>query len=331
MDTHIFKSLPKIELHVHLDCSISFDLACQLQPTLTLNQFRKEFIAPAKCSDLSHFLTFADRQIALLQTEQQLRLAIKDVIRQLKQDNIIYAEIRFAPFLHTRRGLSAFEVVTILTDEMAVWQDKWDITTGLILCTLRHYDELTSLKTAELADHFKNKGVCGFDIAGDEAGFGLSEHIKAFEFAEKAGLGTTAHAGEACSWESVSESLNLLHNKRIGHGVRVIESDFMMQTVAKAGIHLEICPSTNIQVDVFKTISDHPIDILLKNGVSLSVNTDTRTITDTNLTQEYTLLHQAFGWGLDEFKQCNLNAIDAAFTDITTKAALQKEILLNYS
>lgn len=326
-----FRALPKVELHVHLDCSLSFDVISKIDPDIDHDVFLNEFIAPPKCSNLAHFLTFANRQIVLMQTEQGLRMAVKDVIRQLKQDNVLYAEIRFSPHLHTLKGLTAYEVVSIVDSETQKWATKWDIEIGLLLCTLRHYSKKQSLETVKLADFFKDRQVCGFDIAGDEAGYPLTNHIEAFNYAKKHQIPITCHAGEARGADSVEETLQLLNPSRIGHGVRSIEKEETISELSNQSVHLEICPSTNIQVGVFKTFQDHPIDEFMKKNMSLSINTDTRTITNTNLNREYLKIHQTFGWTAEDFKKTNLDALNAAFLAEVRKKSLQQMINEGYA
>jgi len=290
-----------------------------------------EFIAPPKCHDLAHFLTFANRQIMLMQSEQELRMSVKDLIRQLKQDNVVYAEIRFSPHLHTLKGLNPYEVVSIVDSETEKWSNKWDIEIGILLCTLRHYTNEQSLETVKLSHFFNDHQICGFDIAGDEAGFPLTNHIEAFQYAHKYNIPITCHAGEARGAESVEESLELLRPARIGHGVRSIENEETVSKLNNQKIHLEICPSTNIQIGVFNTFSDHPIDELKKNNVSLNINTDTRTLTNTNLNREYLKIHETFGWTAEDFKKTNLDALNASFLSENKKKQLQKKIEEGYA
>lgn len=325
-----FRNMPKVELHVHLDCSLSYDVVSKIDPGISHAEFLDEFVAPPKCRDLAHFLTYANRQIVLLQTEQNLRLAVKDLVRQFKQDNVIYAEIRFSPHLHTSDGLTPFEVVNIVDSEMDKWADLWNIELGLILCTLRHYNRKQSLETAELANYFKDRRVKGFDIAGDEAGYPLTNHVEAFAYARSNNINTTCHAGEASGADSVEESLTLLKSQRVGHGVRSVEDEDVVNKLKDKRIHLEVCPSTNIQVNVFQTFSDHPIDKLKRQGIPLNINTDTRTITNTTLNREYEKVQKAFGWTLEDFRASNMHALDAAFIDNVTRKQLQKQLLESF-
>ncbi|TNE69426.1 adenosine deaminase [bacterium] len=318
--------LPKTELHVHLDCSLSFDFLSTYIPDLTESAFKERFVGPAKFKTLAQFLTYATPQINYLQTEQQLRHSIKDLLKQLKHDSIFYAEIRFAPHLHQQKGLTPFEVVQILTDEAQKWNKKWDIQTNFLLCTLRHFSKKESFEVLELVEHFMGKGVVGFDIAGDEAGFDLQEHQDAFQQAFKKDIPITAHAGEALGAQSVLETLDVLKAQRIGHGVRSIENPDLIKKLINNRIHLEVCPSTNVQIDVFPTYSSHPINTFFSEGVSVGINTDTRTITGIDLSLEYYKMQQVFGWGIEEFKCVNESTINHIFIDEPQKKALTSKL-----
>lgn len=327
----LFQQLPKVELHVHLDCSLSFDFVQTYLPELSFSEFQEQFIGPKQFSDLAAFLTYANFQIDLLQTEQQLRHAVRDVIKQLKLDQVIYAEIRFAPHLHCQKGLTAFEVVQIVTSEADMISKKWGINVKFLLCTLRHFNQKQSFEVVEMVDHFLGKGVVGFDIAGDEAGYSLKPHKSAFKKAYKLDIPITAHAGEAKGFLSVYETLLELKPSRIGHGIRSIEDPDLLKLLRDNRIHLEVCPSTNIQVNVFERYLSHPIDRLKKDGLSIGINTDTRTITNITLTEEYSRLNHFFGWGKRDFIESNLNAIDASFIGPKEKRLLKIELENVYS
>jgi adenosine deaminase len=299
-----YSNLPKVELHLHLDCSLSYECVKQLSPSVTLEDYNNSFIAPPKCTDLADYITRAIKGFELMQTKEQLRLVTLDLFKQLKNDNVVYAEFRFAPLQHTLKGLTSEEVVQIVNEATEEGIKLYGVEAGIILCTLRHYTQAQSMETVELAKKFKGSHVIGFDIAADEAGFPIDNHIKAFDFANMNEIKCTAHAGEA---------------SRIGHGVRSFEDIKLLDFLKENDIHLEICPTSNVQTNVIDKIENHPIDKIYKYGVSLSVNTDARTISNVSLSSEYKLLNQKFNWDLSYFKKCNLEAIKHAFASIEVK------------
>jgi adenosine deaminase len=326
-----FQQLPKIELHLHLDCSLSYDVVKQIDPSISYEAYKDSFIAPPKCTDLLDYLSRAVKGFELMQTKEQLQLVTFDLMQQLKTDNVIYAEIRFAPLLHIAKGLSATEVVQTVNDTITEGIQQTGVEARLILCTLRHYSEEQSMKTVNLVEQFKGTNVVGFDIAGDEAGFPVKNHVKAFAFAKEKNIHCTAHAGEAKGPESVREVLQHFHPTRIGHGTRSAEDDALLDFLKNENIHLEVCPTSNIQTNVFDKIEDHAADKIYNAGVSMSINTDSRTITPVTLTSEYTLLEKVFHWKKEHFLKCNLEAVEHSFLPVELKKKLKEKISEAYA
>ncbi len=326
-----YVNFPKVELHLHLDCSLSYEVVSQINPAISFAEYRESFVAPPKCTDLKDYLLRAIKGFELMQTKEQLRLVTLDLFEQLKRDHIIYAEIRFAPLLHIAQGLTPTEVVQTIHDAAVEAIEQTGVMAGLILCTLRHHTEEQSMETVQLAEAFKNTVVVGFDIAGDEAGFPVSNHIKAFEYAQAKKIPCTAHAGEARGADSVWETLEHFHPSRIGHGVRSYEDKKLIDFLKEKNIHLEVCPTSNVQTNIFDTIKEHTADKIYKSGVSMSINTDARTISDTTLTREYDLMEQYFQWTKQHFLDCNLAAIEHAFCPTATKATVKEKLLAAYT
>ncbi|HXX78279.1 MAG TPA: adenosine deaminase, partial [Ktedonobacteraceae bacterium] len=263
-----FKSLPKVELHLHFDCSLSYAVVSRLNPSITLADYRRDFIAPAKCANLTEVLSRAVNCIALIQTEEQLQLVIFDVFEQLQQEHVYYAELRFAPLLHTTKGLTAEEVVSIVDAAAARASLVTGVEARIILCTLRDFSAEQSMQTVKLVERFKGTHVVALDIAGDEAGYPLEPHVPAFQSAAQHGIPYTAHAGESAGSESVWETLRLLGTTRIGHGAHSIEDPTLVEYLKKEHIHLEICPTSNYQTNAVDTYDKHPIAKLYQRGLS---------------------------------------------------------------
>ena len=317
-----FQHLPKVELHLHLDCSLSYAVVSEIDPAITLEDYQARFIAPAKCVDLMDYLRRAPSSYPLMQMEEQLRLVTFDLFEQLLEDNVIYAEIRFAPLLHTERGLSPRQVVASVEAATAEAVRRTGIEARIILCTLRYYSAEQSLETVKLVEEFRGTYVAAFDIAADKPGNVIDDHIPAFQYARENGIPFTAHVGETRGIENVRDTLQHFAPLRLGHGVCSIEDPELVDYLRENEIHLEACPTCNVQTNCYDTYADHPIDRLYRAGVSIGVNTDTRTISDVTLTEEYEKLNDVFGWEKEEFLQCNLNALRAAFIPQETREEL---------
>jgi adenosine deaminase len=324
------RNLPKVELHLHLDCCLSFVAVQHLAPGTTPEAFRRDFVAPDKCQNLADFLRTPAHHVALLQSEDALRLAVDDLFDQLVRDSVIYAEVRFAPLQHTQRGLRPEQVVAAVEGAVAKASTATGVTARIILCTLRHFTQAQSMETVRLVEQFRGTHVVALDIAGGEAGYPLDAHVAAFQYAVERGLPRTAHAGEACGPESVWEALRELQPARLGHGVRCIEDANLVAHLRATGVHLEVCPSSNVQTDVVPAYRDHPVDGLYRHGVSLGISTDARTVTDLTLATEYERLHETFGWEGDHFLAVNLNAIRAAFVSPSVRRDLEERLREQY-
>ncbi|GAA4078280.1 adenosine deaminase [Actinomadura miaoliensis] len=317
---------PKAELHLHLDCCVSYACVAKLCPGTTLAEYLRDYVAPAKCADLVDFLKRPTRVVRLMQTPSALRLVTDDLFAQLAADNVAYAEVRFAPLLHTADGMRPEQVVEVVEAAVAEASAATGVRASVILCTLRHFDADASMATARLAAARVGGGVVtGFDIAGDEAGFGLDAHVAAFDFAREHGVRITAHAGEARGADGVNEILDRLRPERIGHGVRSIEDERTLERLVAEGVHLEVCPTSNVQTmgSLVASYADHPVDRLRRAGVSLSISTDARTVANVTLDREYERLRHFFGWSTADLARCNLAAVEAGFAD----AAVRRELM----
>lgn len=326
-----YTQLPKIELHLHLDCSLSYAVVQALDPTISLQQYEQAFVAPTVCADLRDYLTRAEKGFSLMQTPAQLRLVTLDLLQQLEADRVLYAEIRFAPLLHTRKGLTPTQVVEAVQTALQEGAARYKVIPRLILCTLRHFTEQQSLETAALTRQFFGQGwVVGFDMAGDEAGYGVLAHKEAFALIKENSIPFTVHAGEAAGPASMWEVIRELGPQRIGHGVRSIEDPLLIDYLIEKNIHLEVCPTSNLQTNIFSSMSAHSLGALYRQGVSMSLSTDARMITPVTLSSEYQQVHMAFGWGRSEMLACNLQALQHAFIEEKLRAPLRQQIIQAY-
>jgi adenosine deaminase len=321
------RSLPKIELHNHLDCALSFDAVHAIDSSVSREDYDSRFVAPRRCESLADYLTYTFNYRNILQTEAALRIAVQDVFAQLQVDNVIYGELRFAPLVHTQLALAPEEVVRTVADETSTQISMTGIEASIILCTLRDFSARQSMEVAELVRQFaETTPVAAMDIAGDEIAYPLTPHLPAFHTVRAAGLGITIHAGEAGGPESVLEALDFTRTQRIGHGVRSIENDELVERLKEERIHLEMCPICNLQTNAVPSIDAHPVDTLYRRGVSVGISTDTRGVTANSLTEEYEVLEKTFGWTLGDFGRVNRYALEAAFASDDVKESLVAQL-----
>jgi adenosine deaminase len=319
--------LPKIELHNHLDCALSFDAVHAIDPSVSREDFESRFVAPRRCDSLARYLTYTFNFRNILQTEAALRIAVQDVFAQLQQDHVIYGELRFAPLVHTQLGLEPEEIVRTVADETSTQIAMTGIEACIILCTLRDFTPRQSMETANLVRQFaETTPVAALDIAGDEVAYPLTPHLPAFHTVRAAGLGITVHAGEAGGPDSVLEALDFTRTQRIGHGVRSIEDDELLQRLKAERIHLEMCPICNVQTNAVPSMDAHPVDTLYRQGISLGISTDTRGVTANSMTEEYEALQETFGWTVADFGRINRYALEAAFASDDVKEALVAQL-----
>jgi adenosine deaminase len=310
--------IPKIELHVHLDGSVRISTLAELSG-LSLEEAQLSSVASMYCKDLNEYLTKFNLPISVMQTRENLIRISAELAEDLKNDGVIYAEVRFAPHLHLKNGLSLDEVI----DAVLVGLRSVDIKINLILSMMRNESSDSNIKIISLAKGYIGKGVVAIDLAGAEALYKTADFKELFSLARSLGIPYTIHAGEADDWSSVFSAIEF-GAARIGHGVRAIENKHIVDLLKQKNILLEICPTSNIQTGIVKSISAHPINELYKMGVKISINTDNRTVSFIDLDKEYIKLSNSFKYDIKDFCLFNKMAIEASFL---TK--VDKEFLLN--
>lgn len=316
------KKMPKIELHLHLDGSLDTE-DVKNRYKLTDDEIKERMIADEKCKDLNDYLTKFDFPISIMQKKLDLEKDTIALLSTLKSQNVIYAEIRFAPQFHTKEGLTQEEVVSIIINAMK----KVDIKSNLILCIMRGKDnEKDNYETLNVAKKYLNKGVCAIDLAGAEAIFKTKDYKEIFSVARENNIPFTIHAGEADGPESIKDALSF-GTKRIGHGVRATEDEELVEYIKDKGITLEVCPTSNIQTCICRDYAFHPIFELYNNGINTTINTDNMTVSNTTLENEYNKLLETGKVTIEDLVAMNLNSINAAFISDEEKIELKNRYL----
>ncbi len=316
-----------MDLHHHLDGSITPAIAKKLAKLQNIEipaddaELTRLLQIDENCKSLNDYLARFEYVERFLQTGEGLALAAREVLLGMVGDGVMYTELRFAPFYHTQKGMSAEDAVRAVLDGI---KDS-PFPCGIILCCMRGRDLEENLKVIELAAKYLEKGVVAADLAGAEALYPTRDYAEVFGKAEELGIPFTIHAGEAAGPESVKEALEL-HPQRIGHGIRSVEDEELVARLAKLQIPLELCPTSNLDTKIYEDIKDYPIRKLIGAGVKVTVNTDDKAISNTDIRREFSLLADTFDFTADEIKQLLLNQADAAFADEKTKLALKAKI-----
>ena len=303
-----------VELHLHLDGALSIDNCKKIAKIQNINipddnEISKMMTVSEDCNDLNEFLTKFDFALSLLQTPEGIENAIKNLEEELVEQGIVYAEIRFAPQLHTTKGLSQDEVVAAAIKGL----ESSKLKSNLILCCMRgdnNHNE--NIETVKIAKKYLGKGVCAIDLAGAETLYPTANFEDVFKYAKELGVPFTIHAGEADGPKSVYDAIRF-GAKRIGHGVRAIEDNDLIKIIAKQGITLEICPTSNICTSTYNKIEDIPIKKFIDNGINITINTDDPTVCNTKLKEELKLVANTFGLTYEDIVKLQLNAIKASF------------------
>ena len=264
-------------------------------------------VAPDDCPSQAAFIKYFDPAIAVLQTEAALERAAYELGVDSAAENIDYLEVRWAPRLHVRRGLSLPQVISAVLAGLGAAP----LTAVAIVCAMRQDAPEDNVALAREAGRFAGRGVVGFDLAGDEVRFPASPHRPAFEAARAAGLRLTCHAGEAGEPASVEEALGL-GVERIAHGVIGARDPRIVERIRSEGVVLDLCPTANWKCKAVPTLADHPLPSLVRAGVRCTISTDSRTVADTTLSREFDLA-AAMGMNDEQLKHCNAVAYEAKF------------------
>ncbi|MDR0965678.1 MAG: adenosine deaminase [Myxococcales bacterium] len=325
----LLKALPKTDLHCHLDGSMRLKTILELaeEQKLKLIADTEDGLAEAihmgqLCKDLEDYLVAFGVTCSVLQTEAALYRAAYELAIDAAEENVRYIEVRYSPVLHQNKGLKLTQIVESVVEGLRAAEHERDIQCGVIICGLRHMSPATSLRLAELAVAYKNRGVIGFDLAGAENDFPAKDHKEAFQLILNNNVNCTCHAGEAYGPKSISQAIHMVGAHRIGHGTRLREDGDLLNYVNDHRIPLEICPSSNVQTRAVHDLAGHPIRFYFDYGLRVTVNTDNRLITDTTVTNELMLLHQTLGFTLEDLIAMIISGFKSAFLPYKDKVAL---------
>jgi len=317
-------------LHEHLDGVLRpqtvIDLAKNEKysdlPTGDPAALAEWFHQGANKGSLAKYLEGFAHTIAVMQTEEGLERVAYEQAEDLSKDGVVYFETRFAPVFHTKKGLTHQQVVSAVLKGLDRGRKDFGVASGLIICAMRNMD--VSLEMAELAVDFRERGVVGFDLAGEEGGYPPKKHVDAFHYIQRENFNITIHAGEGFGKESIWQAIQYCGAHRIGHGTRLIDDiaisegkavklGDLAQYVLDKRIPLEICLISNVHTGATPSLAEHPFRILYQEKFRVTLNTDNRLMSDTTMTQEFEAGANTFGLSLDDFEKITINAMKSAF------------------
>ena len=338
------RSAPKVLLHDHLDGGLRPATVVELAaeqgyrdlPTTDPQELAAWFVSAAPRRDLVRYLEGFAHTVGVMQTSEALDRVADECVEDLAEDGVVYAEVRFAPELHTERGLTLDEVVeSVLAgfDEAMARAAAAGrpIVVRALLTAMR--TAARSREIAELAVRYRDVGVAGFDVAGPEAGYPPTDHLDAFHLVQRENFHATLHAGEAFGLPSIWQAIQWCNAERLGHGVRIVD-DIVVDPdgsvslgrlaayVRDRRIPLEMCPTSNVHTGAVPSLAEHPIGLLRRLRFRVTVNTDNRLMSGISLSSELAGLVETFGWSWRDINWFTINAMKSAFCPFEERLAL---------
>ncbi|MEV5315566.1 MULTISPECIES: adenosine deaminase [unclassified Streptomyces] len=344
IDADVLRRLPKAVLHDHLDGGLRPATVVELAreaghslPTNDPDELAAWYFEAANSGDLVRYIATFEHTLAVMQTREGLLRTAEEYVLDLAEDGVVYGEVRYAPELMLKGGLTLAEVVETVQEGLAAGMAKaaaagTPVRVGTLLCGMRMFDR--TKETADLAVAYRDAGVVGFDIAGAEDGFPPADHLAAFDHLRHESVPFTIHAGEAHGLPSIHQALQVCGAQRIGHGVRITEDIVDGKLGRLAGwvrdrrIALEMCPTSNLQTGAATSIAEHPITALKDLGFRVTLNTDNRLVSGTTMTREMSLLVEQAGWTVEDLRTVTVNAVKSAFIPFDERKALIDDVVL---
>ncbi|NRB25760.1 adenosine deaminase [Shewanella sp.] len=324
-----YSSLPKIDLHCHLDGSVRpqtiIDLANEQNisiPSQDINQITSLMIAPETCQNLEEYLMRFDLPLSVMQTQAGIERISFEIFEDAAKENVKYFEVRFGPQLHQLQGLSFDQIIGSVVKGMQRAEAMYDIKGNYILSILRTFPKDNIRDVIDAGAPYLNKGVVAFDLAGAElAGF-CSEFIPYVEYAIERGYRITIHAGEQGVGQNVFDAISMLKAERVGHGIHISGHQGAYDLVKQHNIGLETCPSSNIQTKAVGKLSEHPLKAFYEDALPITINTDNRTVSNTTMTDEVRKVMQEFNLSREDYFNIYKISVEQAFASDEVKQHL---------
>lgn len=333
-DRDWLRSLPKTDLHVHLDGSLrpstllelSKKQGCDL-PASTEEEVLDLIRMEKGEESLVRYLQAFDYTLPVLQDADSLERCSYELAMDAADENVRLIEVRYSPLLHRKKGLSFEGIIEAVEQGLQRATDETGIIAGQILCGIRNMPPEGSLELARATLRYRDRGIVAFDLAGAEKDYPAKKHLDAFYFVLNHNLNSTLHAGEAFGPESIAQALHYCGTHRIGHGVRLWEDESLMNYVNDHRIALEMCLSSNLHTGAVPDIQDHPFRKYLDLDLRVTLNTDNRLISGTSVTGEFALAAESFSLSVEQVNTIILNGFKSSFLPHSRKAELVREVV----
>jgi adenosine deaminase len=327
------RTLPKVLLHDHLDgglrpqtiVELARDAKYKKLPTEDPGELAEMLHEGARRGSLPLYLEGFKYTCGVMQSEEALERVAYEMMEDMKKDGVVYIETRFAPVFHTAKKLHWENIVTAVLRGLERGKKDFGVEYGLILCAMRHMQ--VSQEIAELAVDFRDRGVVGFDLAGEEGGYPPKKHVDAFHYIQRSNFNITIHAGEAFGKESIWQAIQWCGAHRIGHATRLIDDikvskddplnidsmGYLAQYVLDKRIPLEMCLISNVDTGSVKSVQEHPFGLYYRYNFRVTLNTDNRLMSDTSMTKEYKTAQDVFKININDMEKLAINAMKSSF------------------
>jgi adenosine deaminase len=341
------RDLPKVQLHDHLDGGLRpatiIELAAERDielPATEEDELSRWFSRGADQGSLPRYLEGFATTLAVMQDEDALRRVAIEHVLDLAADGVVYGEVRFAPVLHADQGLDPGRVLEVVLEGIGSGCEQTGIDVRVIVCSLRHMAPEVSLESAQLAVGFRDRGVVGFDLAGDESGHPPAHHNDAFQFLRRSNFNITIHAGEAFGLSSIWQAIQHCGAHRIGHATRLVEDDSVAgdyrgtlgEYILDHRIPLEMCLSSNLHTGAVRELKDHPFPRYLSEGYRVCLNVDNTLMSATTLSKEWQMAVDLFDLNIDDLERIAINGMKGAFCEHSCRReVIQKRILPGFT
>ncbi len=321
---------PKVVLHDHLDGGLRAATIVELAqetgygdlPTTDPEQLAAWMQRGANRKDLTLYLETFAHTVGVMQASDSIMRVARECAEDLAADGVVYAEVRFAPELHTERGLALDDAIEAVLEGFDQGSAGTGLTIRAICTAMRHLHR--SVEVAAAAVRWRDRGVVAFDIAGPEDGYPPDDHLEAFQYCQRENFHVTIHAGEAYGPRSIWKALQFCGAERLGHGIRIVEDIVtnadgdrtlgrLAHYIRDRRIPLEVCPTSNVNTGVVASVADHPIDTLVQLRFRVTVNTDNRLMSNVSMTSEMATLAGAFGYDWARLRWLTVNAMKSSF------------------